>query len=83
MEEKTGAISLNDFKRLLPKTPQIERRAMAAPSEPVEVEGGGEGGGGREGGRRREGEGRKEGRERGGRREGGEKGGGRGEGERM
>ena len=49
MEEKTGTISLNDFKRLLPKTPQFERRAVAAPREPadsVEVEGGGKGRGG-------------------------------------
>ena len=47
MEEKTGTISLNDFKRLLPKTPQFERRAVAAPSGPTDsVEVGGEGRGG-------------------------------------
>ena len=54
MEEKTGTISLNDFKRLLPKTPQFERRAVAAPREPadsVEVEGGGKGRGGEREGR--------------------------------
>ena len=42
MEEKTGTISLNDFKRLLPQASQIERKAVAAPREPVEV--GGRGG---------------------------------------
>ena len=73
MEEKTGTISLNDFKRLLPKTPQFERRAVAAPREPadsVEVEGGGKGRGGE--GRGGEREGRGEGGEREGRGRGGE-----------
>ena len=74
MEEKTGTISLNDFKRLLPKTPQFERRAVAAPREPadsVEVEGGEEGRGGEGRGRGGKGRGgRGEGREGGGEEEG-------------